>query len=121
MDGDLGAKLEAVLSDPEQMEKLTQMAKGLMGQMGGPTPTDGAPAAPADGAPLPEGDAKFLSAIGRAFAVNGESSRSTALLLAMRPYMKPEKQEKLDRALQIARMAHIAGAVMRQYEGGHGL
>lgn len=119
MDGDLGAKLEAVLSDPAQMEKLTQMAKGLMGQMGGPA-ADSAPEPPAAGDQLREGDAKFLSAIGKAFAGGGGTSRSTALLLAMRPYMRPEKQEKLDRAMKIARMANIAGAVMREY-GGHGV
>ena len=64
-----------------------------------------------------------MSKLGRAFAGEGlGKSRSTALLMAMRPYMKPEKQEKLDRAMQIARMANIAGLVMNQYGGGgHGV
>lgn len=120
MDGDLAARLEAVLSDPAQMEKLSEMAKGLFaqssdGQGEGEQPPAEKPSE------IPPMDTKFLSAIGKAFAAgNGEKSRSTALLLAMRPYMKPEKQEKLDRALQVARMAHIAGAVMKEY-GGHGV
>ncbi len=116
MDGELGERLQAVLSDPAQMEKLSQMARDLFGQ---PDAGQTEPAAE-KAADAPQPDAKFLSAIGKAFA-GGERSRSTALLLAMRPYMRPEKQEKLDRAMQVARMAHIAGAVMRQYGDGHGL
>ena len=125
MDGELGERLQAILSDPAQMEKLSEMAKGLFGQAGGGDAPAPEPAAEktAEKAAIPTGeDARFLSAIGKAFAVGGgERSRSTALLMAMRPYMKPEKQEKLDKAMQIARMAHIAGAVMKQYGDGHGL
>ena len=123
MDGELGERLQAILSDPAQMEKLSEMAKGLFGQTAGDE-TRGETAAEADKPPAADApETKFLSAIGKAFAAgNKEKSRSTALLLAMRPYMRPEKQEKLDRALQIARMAHIAGAVMREYGGdSHGL
>lgn len=123
MDSELGAALESVLSDPEKVEKLSQMAQELFGDKTVPAGTgesregSGAAASP----PRPADD-KVLSALGRAFSGKGEPSRSTALLLAMRPYMRPEKQEKLDRAIQIARMANIAGAVMRQYGGdGHGL
>ena len=125
MDGDLSAKLEQVLSDPRQMEKIAELAKGLIGQPPASQETGVPAGVPAEGERPAEpagADARFLSAIGRAFAAgNPDKSRSTSLLLAMRPYMKPEKQEKLDRALQIARMAHIAGAVMREYGDGHGV
>ena len=121
MDGELGAALEGILSDPAQMEKLSQMAKELFGQAGESAGGEKPPAPPqtAQGAPV---DTKLLAALGRAFSGQKEPSRSTALLMAMRPYMKPEKQEKLDRAMQIARMAGIAGAVAREYGGGgHGI
>ena len=128
MDGDLGQMLQSVLSDPEQMARITQMAQGLMGQ--GQATAETAPAGPpappapsaAGGTGFSQPDAGVLSALVRSFAPNAGKSRSTALLMAMRPYMKPEKQEKLDRAMRIAQMAHIAGAVVRQYGGGeHGL
>ena len=122
MDADLSAQIGAILSDPGQMEKLTEMAKGLFGQMGGAGEAGGAETAlPESTGAVPAGDAKFISALGKAFAAGGEKSRSTALLVAMRPYMKQEKQAKLDRAMQIARMVHIAGAVMKQYGDGHGV
>ena len=100
MDGELASRLEAVLSDPAQMEKIAQMAKGLFDQ----PPGSGQPAE-GESPPAPsQPEARMLSAIGRAFADGRQqTSRSTALLLAMRPYMRPEKQEKLDRALQVAR------------------
>ena len=122
MDGDLSARLESILSDPGQMAKLTEMAKGLMGQMGqAPAAPEGAPAPAQENISIPEPDTKLLSALGRAFSGGGEKNRSTALLVAMRPYMKPEKQEKLDRAMKIAQMVHVAGAVMREYGGDHGV
>ncbi len=123
MDGDLGQRLQAILSDPDQMAKLSEMAKGLFAQQTPEVREQEGGHAPESAAELPQPDTKFLSAIGKAFAASGgEKSRSTALLMAMRPYMKPEKQEKLDRAMQIARMANIAGAVMREYGGdGHGV
>ena len=124
MDADLGAKLQEVLSDPARMEQLKAAADSIFGAAA----AHDAPAQPAGESaptPVPEGEARLLSAISRAFAASGAGesrSRSTALLLAMRPYMRPEKQEKLDKALQIARMANIAGAVMQEYGGGgHGV
>ncbi|MCD8116100.1 MAG: hypothetical protein LUE21_03110, partial [Oscillospiraceae bacterium] len=116
MDSDLGDKISAILSDPEQMEKITQMAKGLMGQTDARPAEEAAPAADTatGGLAALGGDTKLLSALGSAFSGGQEkNNRSTALLMAMRPYMRPEKQEKLDRAMKIARMVHIAGAVMQ--------
>ena len=114
MDGDLNSALNAILSDPGQMEKISAMARDLFGQGGGQpgTETESAPLEAA--ANVPAMDTRIMSALGKAFAGGGQKSRSTALLVAMRPYMKPEKQEKLDRAMQIARMVNIAGTVMRE-------
>lgn len=118
MNGDLSAMLESVLSDPAQMEKIASMARELMGE--GQNPGDGDRKPQPDKAKLhepPGMDTGLLSALGGMFAGKQPQSRSTALLMAMRPYMRPEKQEKLDRAMKIARIVHIAGAVMKQYGG----
>ena len=127
MDGDIGAMLQSVLSDPEQMAQITQLAKGLMDAQGGegapspPEAPEGETSPPAAGMPdFSQGEMKLFSALGKAFATGKGNSRSTGLLMAMRPYMKVEKQEKLDRAMKIARMVHVAGAVMKEYGGGLG-
>ena len=127
MDGDLGAALQSVLSDPGQMEKLTQMAQGLMGQLSQSPPAEEPEQSDVPSANAPEGlalptDTRLLSALGKVFAGGGGKTRSTALLMAMRPYMREEKQEKLDRAMKIAQMVNVAGAVMKEYGGGgHGV
>jgi hypothetical protein len=128
MDGDLGQMLQSVLSDPEQVEKLGQMAKSLMGSLEPPREAaqqegvSSPPAQPSAAGGLSNADGQMLSSLGKLFSTKETNSRSTALLMAMRPYMCPEKQEKLDKAIKIAQMVHIAGAVMQAYGGGdHGL
>jgi hypothetical protein len=117
------------------MERIAQAAKGLMDSMGSApaeaetapvqkgTPMPEAAAAPAAGTSgISEGDSRMLTSLGKLFTGKEDKSRSTALLMAMRPYMRPEKQEKLDRAMKIAQMVHIAGAVLQVYGGNsHGL
>lgn len=117
MDGEIGDLLQSVLSDPEQMGKIASMAQSLMGGA-----SDAPQEAPAVPAAKPKNEAKLLSALTGMLGGRGEQTRSTALLAAMRPYMKPEKQEKLDRAMQAAKLARIAGTVMKELGGGeHGL
>lgn len=114
MDADLNSMIQSVLSDPAQMAKLTEMAQGFMGS----APAEQKPKAPAA---FSGGEANLLNALSKALGGSAGSSRSTALLMAMRPYMKPEKQEKLDRALKLTQMVSIAQMVMQQIGGGHGV
>ena len=120
MDGDMGAMIQSVLSDPEQMARITQLAQGLMGTQEEPGKAAPIQAAPPTGSTLPEGD-RLLALLTKAMSGGAGKTRSTELLKAMRPYMKPEKQEKLDRAMKIARMARVAGVVMGELGGAHGL
>lgn len=124
MDGDLGSFMQSVLSDPEQLAKITQVAQGLIGQSeaasAAPPPEPAKPAAP----PRAGGEDRILSMLSRFLAsgTGGGKNRSAALLGAMRPYMRPEKQEKLDRAMKLAQMVHVIGAVMGELGGGkHGV
>ncbi len=131
MDGDLGSLMQSVLSDPEQMAKITQLAQGLMGQSGGESAPSGGDAAAEGEAPAAEpgasaagipSEGRILSALTKALAAGKTGSRSAALLTAMRPYLRSEKQAKLDRALEVTRMVHIAGLVMGELGGGrHGV
>lgn len=110
--------LESVLSDPAQMEKIAHMAQSLMG---GSTRTAESEETQSGGVHGQEAanvnSGNIFSLLGKTFSGNRPKSRSTQLLLAMRPYMRPEKQEKLDRAIKIAEIVHIAGFVMKEYGG----
>jgi hypothetical protein len=46
-----------------------------------------------------------------------DNGKEAALFGALRPYVRAERQEKLDRAAQAAKMAHIAGAAIKSLNG----
>ena len=119
---DLEQKIQQVLSDPAQMQQVLDMARML-----GVTLPEGTAAAPdasqanADTAPEQEHDtspaqppealrapvAALLQQAGRLDA------RQEHLLNALKPFLKPSRREKIDRALQVARLSHLAQAALR--------
>ena len=105
--GELEDRLNSILSDPGQMEKIAGLARSLMG---GENP---APAPPAP-------DAGLLKKLGGLMAQNAQApGREQALLAAMRPWLSEKRREKMDRALQLARMARIARIAMGELGGGN--
>ena len=120
MENDLSSMLQSILSDPEQMGKVAMLAQSLMGDGASP----GQESAPPP--PKPNHTTNGLNGLAGMLdgllSRGGKPTRSTALLKAMRPYMRPEKQEKLDRALRVAGIVHAVQSVMGAYGGeGHGL
>ena len=43
-------------------------------------------------------------------------SNARQLLYALRPYLKPERQEKVERALQLARLFHLGKKFLSEWE-----
>mgnify|MGYP004646277503 FL=1 len=41
--------------------------------------------------------------------------KQEALICALKPFLAPERREKMDRAMQIARISHLAGFALRNY------
>ena len=112
----LEEKLGAFLSDPAAMEQVMNMARALglgTSPEGGAAPSREA-AAPASDAPPDDPMLRtLLSAVASAGA---DSGRENELFHALRPYVRPERREKLERAARVARLAHIAGAALRGLE-----
>ena len=48
---------------------------------------------------------------------SGQDSDARRLLYALSPYLKPERQEKIERALQLARLFHIGRQFLTKWEG----
>ena len=46
-----------------------------------------------------------------------QDSNARALLYALRPYLKPERQEKVERALQLARLFHLGKKFLSEWGG----
>ena len=141
-------KLNALLSDPGSMAKIMELAQSLGGPAGGgqapppqgPPPTGGSPSPepslgnggfPGGAPPLGGGVPDLGSLLGGldpamlarllplAQELGGaQNSQAAALLFALQPYLKPERQANVPRALQLARLLRLGKRFLRDREGG---
>jgi len=107
-------KLNSLLSSPEELEKITRLAQSFMG---GAAETPAAPAAASGSLPdlggLLEGaDMASLTRMLGALGSGGPRSESQQLLEAIKPHLKEKRRAKIDRAMQLARMAKLAQAAL---------
>ncbi len=122
-------KLNTLISDPDAMAQVMQMAQSLsqqMGASGGAASSSGGPTAAAD-VPPPQELSSLLGGIDPALIQRllpllsqmnrAESSETTAFLLALRPFLKPERRDKVERAAQLARLIHLAKLFLLSQEG----
>ena len=108
---ELEGQIRQVLNDPAQMAQIMGLAQSLMGGGGEAAPPKEAPPPPTDGGLL----GKLGALMGKPAASGGGSQQ--ALLQAMRPFLSEKRQRKVDRALQITRMAHLAKMAMQGLGG----
>ncbi len=120
-------KLNQILSDPGAMAQIMQLAQSLGGDTSSP------PSPPPASSSQPSGDngASLLSSLAGGIdpamltkllplvrELGGkQDSNARALLYALRPYLKEERQEKVERALQLARLFHLGKTLLAQWEG----
>ena len=132
-------KLNSILSDPEAMAKIAQLAQSLSGAAGETPGGTGVPSSPppAGGPPPGQGDDRSPPPGGGSSAGAGgldpdllfrflpllrelnssQDSNARQLLYALRPYLKPERQVKVERALQLARLFRIGRRFLTGREG----
>ena len=107
----LEEKLSQVLNDPNSMAQLMSFAQSLgMGPPDAPPPP-GPPPGPSPGPP-PGDDAFVRGILQLVRQANQKDGPQEALLAALKPYLRPERREKLDRAMRIARISQIAGGAL---------
>lgn len=112
---ELEQTLQRVLSDPQEMEKISRIAAQLMGGGQEETAEDG-------GAPdkTGTGAAEMLKGLLSAPpGAGGADGRKTALLNALAPYLREDRRKKLQKAMRLARAARVAGVVLNEF-GGEG-
>ncbi len=117
----LGEKLNQMLSDPESMARLAQMASSLaktglfdsLGQSDAPEPIASeatqTESAGAVAASAPQEKQRNVSAAAQ--LLSGKN-RHTALLRALKPYVGAEKRDRIDRMLKLLQLADVAGVVL---------
>ena len=139
-------KLNSILSNPDAMSQIMQLAQSLGG--GGareptpPPPPDqpgGQPGGPAWGNPpqaappsaggggdrlssLLGGGGLDMGLLTRLLPLIQElggqrDSNARNLLYALRPYLRSDRQEKVERALQLARLFHLGKKFLSGWEG----
>lgn len=117
-------KLNAILSDPNAMAQVASLAQSL--QLGGP-PDAGAPET-AQAPPIPSGPGAGpgdLAGLGdllgqldpamltrllpliRELTHPAGNDQRMALLLALRPFLRPERRDKVEQAARAARLLHL--------------
>ena len=119
---DFEDKLNQVLSSPDTMEQIMSLARSL-GVGNNQSPPSSAPDPQPDAPPTPAAAPNLLSLLGggsgedggidpkmmgillrAASAWNEPDDQKVALLNALRPFLKPERQEKINRAMKIEKI-----------------
>ena len=118
--GELDEKLNSLLSDPDSLSQIMQLAQQLSGGLGSQSPPPAphpAPVKPPE--TIPNGPDPILTA--RLLPLLQEygkpNTQAMDLLNALRPYLKAEKQEKIQRAVRLARLIHIGKRFFTDWEG----
>ncbi|MGI6012684.1 MAG: hypothetical protein ACOX7K_00150 [Oscillospiraceae bacterium] len=112
-------KLNSLLNDPEQMGKITQMAKSLMDGGQDALPARTAPAA-SDAFDLGI-DMEMVAKLGKMLSgKGGGNSHQRALLEAMTPYLGEKRQRRMEQALKMAKMAKMARLAFSEFGGDGG-
>lgn len=110
---ELEEKLGAVLSNPQLMQQIMNMAQSL-GQAA-PPPQNTAPPPQAGMPETGEIDPAMLGKIMSLAGKSGIDAQQKALLCALQPYLSGQRIQKLEKAMRAAR---LAGAVTAILPGG---
>lgn len=103
----LEEQLQKILDDPDSMAQILSLAQSF-----GLQPPEAASAAPP---PPPPDDGMAKAIFGMMQQARQSDGRQEALLLALKPFLRPERRGKIDRALQIAKVSHLAGFALRNF------
>ena len=115
---DMDSRLNALLSDPEAMGRIMALAQQLSGESAASSPPP-SPEPPPSSQQEDDGFdpmllLKFLPLLQELRQDN--SSQSMQCLSAMRPFLKPERQPKVERAVKLAHLICVGKKFLT--EGG---
>lgn len=102
-------KLNALLSNPQLMQQIASMAQAMGGESANrPTDQKEQPTVP----PMPAFDPQLLQTIAQTVGKTGIDNNQKSLLHALSPYLSAYRVQKLERAMQAARLAGAASAFL---------
>lgn len=104
----LEEKLTGLLRDPEAMQKIMTMAQSLSAAV----PQEASPPPQGGESPLP--DPVMLQRLAGLMGQSGIDTQQKNLLHALRPYLSSQRLQKLEHAMQAAKMARLAASFLGQ-------
>lgn len=109
---DLNELLAQVMSNPQAMEQMQSLAQslGLQGASEQAQPAQPVSAPPSEGMPVAIQLMGTLLQMSRSM---GGDDRQTALIQALKPFVRPERARKLERAIQVAKISRLAGNALQ--------
>ena len=127
---DFEDKLQSILSNPEAMGQIMSLAQSITGDSQEPVP----PFEPEDSSRSPTGDipssGDLFSMLGNldprliqlgmrlVAEYNSNDSQKQALLTALRPFIREERYAKVDKAVQVAKLAHVIRIALDAFRKG---
>ena len=100
---ELSARLSQLLDNPEEMEKIRTMAEGLLG---GSDKKENQDSGNDLFGSLGAGDIETIMQLGNLLRSDTEDNR-TRLLMALKPHLSEKRQDRVDRAVKLLRIASI--------------
>ena len=105
---DLEQQLSAVMNDPAMMEKIMSLAQS----MGSNAPSDKQPVEKEPACSIPDIDLSMIQKLSGFAGKSRIDSNQKALLQALRPYLSGHRIQRLERAMQAAKMAGFATSLL---------
>ena len=103
---ELEERLNALISNPQLMQQIASMAQSMSGQSHGETQEHKEPA------PVPAMDPKLLQTMAQTVSQTAADGNQQALLQALSPFVSGYRLQKLERAMQAAKLAGAASAFL---------
>ncbi len=118
----LEEQLNQILGDPQAMEQIMALAQSLSGKQEEERQPEEETQPPAENDPpsplsaLDGLDPRLLRmGMGLLSEYSAQDDKKTALLAALKPFLKPERQEKMDQAVRIARLTRVIRTALRMF------
>jgi len=120
--GDFENKLNELLKSPESLEQIMNLARSLSGGEAENSAKEvKEEAAKPSGFSAPGGgfDPQIMGLLGAALKEYSSPSENDALISAIKPYLKKDRREKVEKAIQIAKLAKVAKNVIPDIGGSN--
>ncbi|HJB80431.1 hypothetical protein [uncultured Flavonifractor sp.] len=118
----LEEQLNQILGNPQAMEQIMALAQSLSGKQEEERQPEEETQPPAENDPpsplsaLDGLDPRLLRmGMGLLSEYSAQDDKKTALLAALKPFLKPERQEKMDQAVRIARLTRVIRTALRMF------